>query len=220
MYSKEQIIYSTQIYFLSLIVCGSEMDNLSNESFSDPNIVILPTPPGPNSVRAAKQLARCRSQEMKASSKRLQVIQDLCKHTKDQQNECHEYVQRIFGHLSGSNLISGGDNERSIIFRDYLDSFFKRILDDNDSLQQGQQELLTFMENFQNETIQQCSLCCIRSKQEICTLREQVGCLGSEVSNLKIAINRLNAVITKMSALPKASTSSKGPFINSYFGAK
>lgn len=203
------------------------MDSTSNESASDPNIVILPTPPGPNSVRAAKHLARTRSCESSLSRKRLHTIEDICKHTNDQQKECHEYVQRMFCHLSGS-LSIGGENERSSMFRDYIDSFLKTILEDNNSLQQGQSELLTFMENFQNESIQQNSLCCIRSKQEVNALKEQVGCLRSEVGNLKVAINRLNAIITKMNGvLSKVSTtskgvpsSSKGPVIKTHFGTK
>ena len=170
-------------------------------SFHDPNMVIMPTPVGPSSVhearqrinvRIAKRLARSSLLPRHATSKRLKTITTLCEQATDQQKECKELVSGVLAQLIGDVY------PRSNCFRDEFDSFIKRLLEDNDGFHQELEKVFLFVENFQNEAIQQFSLSSVSRTLELNSLREQVCSLGSEVNKLKISINRLNAVITRL----------------------
>ena len=119
------------------------VENISH----DPNIVIMSTPPVARSVCESKHLACSRYLDKRASSKSLQVVQDLCECIEDHQKECKESLGEIL------NQLWGQAHERSISYRDELDSVFKRILEDNDGLYQGRQKLIELMENFQDEAL-------------------------------------------------------------------
>ncbi|KAI5074950.1 hypothetical protein GOP47_0010911 [Adiantum capillus-veneris] len=179
------------------------MDSSSNvaspvivtEGFYDLNEVIMPTPLGPNTMRGAKQLARSRGEvQGECSSKRLKTIREYCERNDASQMQCRACLEDIRRHLQRPE-----DEDRESL-RGELFSTLQHFKDDIARLETNQHEMFSFMENLQNEALQQFSLSFIAHKQHALALKEHVAALGGELISLKMAINRLNAIDKRRSS--------------------
>lgn len=146
--------------------------------------VALSTPPELINVRIAKHLARSRSPSGQISSKRLKTITEICERTEKNQVACSEFMHALWGEIRGSGT------QRGDMLRDELMLYLRHIHDSSGRVESKQVEI--------GERLVGCTREC---KEQADFLKEQVHTLGSEILSLKIAVNRLNALLKKMSRM-------------------